>query len=153
MNGTKVIRSLLVFAAAFSQPVIVQAMCYEREKLPVLAEFESSSVVIVGLVSSVTPVSSPADPEGVEKYLYQVRVLKSFKGAAEGTMTVTTENTSSRFPLDERRKYLLFLKSFDAELSADSCGNSGRLESRKRELSVLNSARAKQPKAAISDKK
>jgi hypothetical protein len=141
MNRSRVILSLIVSAAALCAPMTVLAMCYERDKLSVLGEFESSNVVIVGLVRSATPVSSPDDPDGVDKYLYKVKILKSFKGATKGTVTVTTENTSSRFPLDKGRKYLLFLKSVNTDMSADSCGNSGRIESRKHELSVLNSAR------------
>jgi len=62
---------------------------------------------------------------------YRVRVLETFAGAPVREITVFSENTTGRFPLDIGVPYVLFLQRDDLVLEsgeagwiADSCGNS-----------------------------
>lgn len=75
-------------------------------------------------------------PWGFDPYMgayYDVRVLRSFKGAAPRHLRLFSENSTARFWLWHGVHYLLFISDgrFDPpvryQLSVDTCGNSGDL--------------------------
>ncbi|MFP5392447.1 MAG: hypothetical protein ACLGI6_13035 [Gammaproteobacteria bacterium] len=106
------------------------AMCTDSRSPTVEAEYAQSDIVATGFVTEHVDVSSSDDPEGVEKTIYQFKVVNSYKGGAHPILLITSDNTSSRFPMERGRPYLVFLRSADGELFIDSCGNSGPSEQR-----------------------
>jgi hypothetical protein len=112
------------------------AFCDEHPDLP--AELKKSDPVITAVVESQRSVSSPDDPQGVEETIYTVRVLHVFKGRPDGLLEISSENTSSRFPMEVGKEYLLFVRwSWEGEFYVDSCGNSGLLKDSKAEIEEL----------------
>lgn len=77
------------------------------------------------------------DPQGVEDTIYTVRVLEVFKGKPDHLIKITSENTSSRFPMDIGKKYLLFITGDGQTRFIDSCGRSGPVADRAAEIQVL----------------
>lgn len=94
-------------------------------------EFRDSKVVFVGSVISSKNVSSPDDPSGVDYTIYSLKVERPFKGKTERVVKVSSENTTSRFPMDTGKSYLVFLYNYGDGYFVDNCGNSGEeLESK-----------------------
>jgi len=95
------------------------------------AEFKRSvEVVLAKVISERTVPAAPDDPDSVDGTNYAVRVLETFRGQRRKSLTIYSENSSGRFPMQSGRTYILFLYEQQGRLSADYCGNSG-LESRK----------------------
>lgn len=91
----------------------------------VSAEFFKSDAVFVGTVVSE---HTQQDDGG---WFYRLRVQKIYRGPVRKSITVYTENSSGRFPLDVGRQYLLFAYLFQGELTIDNCGNSALLSEAK----------------------
>jgi hypothetical protein len=89
------------------------------------AEFERSSVVAVVRVVSERPVPDQKEQGRFEGTVYTVRVQETLRGRALRTLSVFSENSSGRFPMEEGQTYIVFLDSQSGQLSADPCGNSG----------------------------
>ncbi len=91
------------------------------------AEYNRSEAVLVGSVLSDRnmPESDKTDTPGGTFYL--VRNLETFRGTLGRTVEIFSENSSGRLPMRMGTSYLLFLYRQQGVLSADSCGNSGRL--------------------------
>lgn len=113
------------------------AICLDGRHPSVEQEFKKSRFVVKGVVEGVEYVSSPDDPEGIDAILYHVRILQAFKGNTERKITIRSENTSSRFNMTANEHYLLFLTGPENDATVDSCGNSGRIEERKKEMTQL----------------
>lgn len=113
------------------------ALCSNDRHPSINNEMKSSAKVLVAKVVSSQDQSSSDDPEGIEKTIYQLRIVKTFKGSVSRVLSVTSENTSGRFLMDVGKSYLLFIKSYGALNIVDSCGNSGLLEDRKKEIDVI----------------
>ena len=113
------------------------AFCDAHPDLP--TELKKSDPVITAIVESERNVSSPDDPQGVEERIYTVRVLHVFKGSPDGLLEISSPATSSSFPMEIGKAYLLFVRWSwgEGEFYVDSCGKSGLLESRKAELEEL----------------
>ena len=88
-------------------------------------EFRGSKVVLLGSVTSSRDVSSPDDPSGVDFVIYSLKVERSFKGKVARVIKVSSENTTSRFPMDIGKSYLVFLYNDGDGYFVDNCGNSG----------------------------
>ena len=87
----------------------------------------SALVAIASPISSNPLMEDRADPEGVTATIYKMKVENVMRGKRISTISVRSENTSSRFPMDVGKKYLLFLKTDQGVYYIDSCGNSGNL--------------------------
>jgi hypothetical protein len=111
---------------AFFFPSSILAFC----PVPVIranGEFFKSDAVFTGKVLSVRKKSD-------EKYIaggwfYRVQVEEMFRGSTRSELTVYTEDTDIRFPLDPNQKYLLFAYRRHGRLEIDGCGNSSLLSS------------------------
>ncbi|TBR40571.1 MULTISPECIES: hypothetical protein [Dyella] len=100
----------------------------------VATEFKDAPYVLTGRVLSARHIATPDDPEGVEWTVYTIRVLETFKGKAQPTIRLVSENTSARFDMDIGASYLLFVRHVDTREMAgkerlpadfvDNCGNS-----------------------------
>lgn len=115
--------------------------------LSVVAEFKKSPFVITGRVLDERTISTPDDPEGYEWTIYTVKVLETFKGKSQETIRLLSENTSSRFPMDTGKSYLLFVsQSHMVEMAGqerlpgdyvDDCGNSALVHDAKHAIKVV----------------
>lgn len=113
----------LVIFFVFS-PIEAFSLCYQRHNENIFAEYAKSKKVLIVLVKSSTDVSSPDDSEGIDKTIYKAKVINSFKGSGED-VDIVSENTSSRFSMNNGKKYLVFLKPEKSYFFVDNCGNSG----------------------------
>jgi hypothetical protein len=87
-------------------------------------EFRRSSLVFVGRVTAATAV--PETKSFYEGTRYTVMVKEVFRGRPRRTLTVFSENSSGRFPMDVGVDYLVFLSVRGGEPAmVDTCGNSG----------------------------
>jgi hypothetical protein len=82
--------------------------------------FRSDAVFVATVVSEKHVLS---DDDLVDLWRYRVRVKRSFRGTAAGTVEVDTENTSGRRTLNVGRDYLLFADMVKGRLlTASDCG-------------------------------
>jgi hypothetical protein len=111
----------------------------------VAQERKQSDFVIIGQLSDVRNVVDPQDPQGYDARLFQVKVKKLVSGSPPGYalteyFTVFNENTSARFPIDERdlgKEYLMFVRSGPDGYWIDSCGNSDELSRSQQKLRLV----------------
>jgi hypothetical protein len=102
------------------------ALCLDGHTLSVQEEAKSSAAVITGILEQERILSEDkADPDGVTAFHYTVKVVSYLKGRTRNFVNIRSENTSSRFPLDAKIEYILFLKQDGNDFVIDSCGNSG----------------------------
>ena len=133
MHLKKAVFILLVCLLAGVRPAM--AVCLDPHtgisgyKIPLDEEIDSTQRIIMGQVTGKPQIlqEDPSDPIGVTAYLYTVHVLRQLKGTTPENITIRSENTSARFPMDVGEKYLLFL-SKDHDFWVNSCGNSAPLE-------------------------
>jgi hypothetical protein len=135
-NGVFRMHALLVAALAF---VACPALAYCPPNLDYSrkGEYARADIVAVVKVLGVTwlgearkPISN--DDEFYSGADYRVAVLERFKGDKARRLTIFSENTSARTPLDIGGRYIVFLerqKLDDADrragdLMIDYCGNS-----------------------------
>ena len=112
------------------------ALCLSGK--PALAdEFARSAFVIHARVVKATVQSAPDDPAGAGATRYSLRVVEAFKGKPARTFAFDSENTSSRIPLREGRRYLLFVQGPVEQGFVDACGNSGSIRSRQQAIGAL----------------
>jgi hypothetical protein len=106
------------------------AACLDNRHPGFREEFLSSAAVVVGHVSGQQDLMEDReDPVGVTATVYQVEVTRSLKGAVGKRIQLRSENTSSRFPMERGRDYLLFLnKRVGDAYAIDSCGNSAAIK-------------------------
>jgi hypothetical protein len=113
------------------------ALCTNGRHPDVVAELKASEMVVTAIVVSGRDESSSEDPQGVEDTIYTVRVLEVFKGKPDRLVRITSENTSSRFPMDIGKKYLLFITRDGQTRFIDACGRSGSVAERAAEIQAL----------------
>jgi hypothetical protein len=97
-------------------------------------------------------------PWGFDPYAganYRVRFIKQFKGRPRGQLTIFSENTDARTPLEKGRRYLLFVNkqredlrdmqepNFGWRYTVDNCGNSSWLPAARGLLAELKSLTAR----------
>jgi len=140
MMKTGIIKTLLwcgfVSSAALAANSAL-ALCSDGRHPDAVAELKVGDMVATVIVVSRLDESSPDDPQGIEDTLYTVRVLDIFKGKPGPSLKIRSENTSSRFPMDVGKKYLLFITNDGQAHFVDSCGRSGLLKDRAMELEAL----------------
>jgi len=110
-----------------------KSLCYDYSSNPsrpahltIEEEYKLSEFVAKGTVLSEQKISSTDDPIGYEATLYTIKISKVFKGIIKSKLTIRSENTSSRFPMNIGRSYIIFVKKDNNDdLFIDNCGNSG----------------------------
>lgn len=101
-------------------------------------EYASTPWVFIGRATASRDVPDPDDPEFYNWTIYDVQVVKVFKGKPPHHIRLLSENTTARFPMDHGKEYLVFVShSPTAEMAGkeklpgdyvDNCGNSGSVE-------------------------
>lgn len=134
-------------------PTIAHGACVGPAGAPrhptVTAEYASSKSVILGQLTHTRNISSPDDPDGFDWTVYEVKVLTVYKGRPPKLIKLVSPNTSSRFPMDDGRDYLLFIEHSSKPERAgkellpanfvDECGNSGLISERSAEIRSIRS--------------
>lgn len=114
-----------------------KAVCFNKDgvsvdpsKGPAISwqmEFQQASVVLIGTVVSENNIPDPKDASFWSGTLYKLNVAAILKGKAGTSIEVFTPNDSSRLPLANGARYLLFLHEEGGHLTTNACGNSARL--------------------------
>ena len=114
---------LLTVVLVVGRPDYTSAVCLNGHP-SVEQEYRQSSVVFVGRVTAATAVLETKSFYDGTRYTIQVK--ETFRGRPRHILTVFSENSTGRFPMEVGADYLLFL-SFKAGEPAmvDNCGNSG----------------------------
>ena len=94
------------------------------------AEFRKVPIVAIGKVESESPAQPPW--EGMyEGTHYSLRITETLKGPARKSITLFSENSSGRFPMDIGAEYLMFVHRDQFKqrqyFAVSYCGNSGQL--------------------------
>lgn len=115
-------------------------LCSDGRHPAIQEEYGTSKFVILGIVISKQDISSPEDPQGIDSTVYDVDVYKYFKGSTIPNLKIISENTTSRFPMEVGKKYLLFLRFITTENKSivDSCGNSGEITNKKTDIEAVS---------------
>jgi hypothetical protein len=101
------------------------AACYSGHP-DVHSERRDSEFVILGKVVASKDVASEDDADYIGQTDYTVALLHAYKGSPGRHIKITSVNTSTRFPMDTGKTYLLFvIRATDGSYFVDSCGNSG----------------------------
>ena len=112
----------------FTAPGFAAAACFEAD-YSVRTEYERADAIVTGVVVSaqIQPNKEDSDPESFDGVYYKIQVTRSYRGPFRSTVTIYSDNSSGRFPMEIGSGYLLFLRSNHHYLSANNCGNSGLL--------------------------
>ncbi len=138
---------VLLICTLFIAPNVL-AFC---ESFPNSAqEYQRSELVFAGTVLSKEEIPAAGNFIVGTRYLAQVREI--FKGKPEQRVSLYSENTTSRFPMDIGQDYLVFASPGvfeelpEKELFIDSCGNSGLLNESEKAISIVRKLSAKESK-------
>jgi len=104
-------------------------------------EFLSSQHVVVLRVLREMKLSSPDDPQGIDRTIYDTQVVETFKGPPQLLMSITNPNTSARFDMTTGESYLAFVwpqYEGDGIYVISNCGHSGPLRLRMVELALVS---------------
>lgn len=103
------------------------AFCFAPQ-LRVSDEYYVSPLVLTGTVTISRNVVDPDDPDGWTGTFYTVQVDRVYRGTSPKSLVIYSENSTSRFPMELHRPYILFLtKDTEANWMVDNCGNSGEV--------------------------
>jgi len=125
MRITYRVLGLIALVMAFSLSP-AQAVCISG-KPSIQEEFDGSLYVVTGTEISETPVGDSPDPD-TDFYAgtnYKIRIGETIKGPHKRLLTVFSENSTGRYPMDRGTSYLLFIDKIGGRLAVDNCGNSG----------------------------
>ena len=114
---------LVALFIAFAFPVASSAACV-LGNYSVPAEYQRSEAVISGVATDAHLVPDREDPESFSSISYTIKVTQSFHGSLRSQVTIFSENSSGRFPMELGTEYVLFLSRQGHNLVADNCGNS-----------------------------
>jgi hypothetical protein len=100
----------------------------QGNRLTVKEELHDSSSAIVGTVQSAQFI--PESSEHVDGVRYLVRVDRLIHGkvANQNAVTIFSENSTEKFPMQIGKQYLLFIHTANGAAAVDNCGNSGLLQ-------------------------
>lgn len=132
---TLFIPNVLAFCESFPNPI---------------QEYQRSELVFVGTVLSKEEIPEADNFIVGTRYLVQVKEI--LKGRPEQHISLYSENTTSRFPMEIGQDYLVFalLGVFEElqekQLFIDSCGNSGILNKSGKAISIVRKLTAKESK-------
>jgi hypothetical protein len=133
----------LILAVTLSYPTASSAYCPVPE-IRANGEFFKSDTVFTGTVVSIR--KTPDTDHDFGGWFYRLHVEEIFRGSIVNELTVYTEDSDIRFPLEKGRKYLLFAYRRRGRLEIDGCGNSSLLSEASDALTRLKNLRAgKQP--------
>ena len=96
--------------------------------LSVKNEYSNAEYVLTAVVTTASEVPQSKDGQDFSGTDYKLRGLHVLKGYPPETFTVFSENSSGRFPMDAKKRYLVFVHREGGKLRIDNCGNSGLLE-------------------------
>lgn len=142
---------IVLVLAALAVSVQASAWCGKGHPTPA-QEFNDSGAVIVGKVTAQDAWSH--DGEFTDGTLYTVQVTEVLKGAVAETITLYSESSSGRFPMDVGTTYLVFAyrgvfeNRATLEWAIDNCGNSTAVQGKQdllAEVRHLAAAAAQQP--------
>ncbi len=83
--------------------------------------------MITARVLNAKLVPSANDGYFLDGTIYGVEMRKGYKGNPGDALSVFSENSSGRFPMQIGREYLLFLYRDHGRYQVDNCGNSDEL--------------------------
>ena len=113
------------------------------ERHPMLEEeLRGSDTVMVGRVLSDRETPSPLRDKSSRRILdpghtYTLAVTEVFRGKTRKKIDLFTEYNSGQFPMDIGKSYLVILPKGERVLSVDSCGNSGEVGEKAKELELI----------------
>jgi hypothetical protein len=117
----------------------------------VTAEIATSRSVVIGIVMTAKDITGdPGDPGGITSTIYTLKVTQVLSGRSRSQIRLVSDNTSSRFPMDVGKSYILFVQSKGSELFVDSCGNSGALPEASSVVEKVRDAKSRQGLTAPS---
>ncbi|WP_243050438.1 hypothetical protein [Dyella sp. RRB7] len=114
----------------------------------VAEEYQQAQFVVIGRAVRERNVFSVADTDDYDWTVYDVEVMKAFKGNPPHIIHLLSENSSARFPMDTGKSYLLFIthmpmveREGDETLPADfvdNCGHSSAMEAAGENLTTVS---------------
>lgn len=115
----------LVLLAAAMLPLQAAAACRAGEAPNTTRnEFRRSQAVVMGHVVQTVNHAAPNTPARIAFTDYTFKVERQLKGKRARTLLVRSTE-EARFPMNEQRQYMLFLKQgSDNKWYVNSCGNS-----------------------------
>ncbi|MGA2096435.1 MAG: hypothetical protein ABSH39_09075 [Candidatus Acidiferrum sp.] len=129
---------LLTLAVTLSYPSASSAFCPVPE-IRANGEFFKSDAVFAGTVVAIR--KTPDTDHDFGGWFYRLQVEEIFRGSIVNELTVYTEDSDIRFPLEKGRKYLLFAYKRRGRLEIDGCGNSDSFANATEALRILNALR------------
>ena len=115
-----VVLLVLAATAAFAQ-------C-QGDRLTVKEELHDSAAAIVGTVQSAQFIPESSDHVDGVQYVVRIDRLIHGKAANQTAVTIFSENTTGKFPMQIGKQYLLFVHDANGAATVDNCGNSGLLQ-------------------------
>jgi hypothetical protein len=112
--------------AVLLSSALASAVCVNGH-LSVKREYSRSHYVSTADVISASNVSESKDGYYFEGTNYKLRTIQTFKGQPPETFTVFSENSSGRFDMAPKERYLIFVYLEHGRLHVDNCGNSDLL--------------------------
>jgi hypothetical protein len=125
---------VLLFLWTIFSVVAAYAICPVPE-IKANGEFFKADLVFTGEVLS-QRYTERGDDSG---WYYRIRVMNLLKGPVLEEVTVYTEDSSIRFPLEIGHDYLLFAYRWHGRLEIDACGNSTLLSEAADSISRIHS--------------
>jgi len=84
-------------------------------------------------------VESVPESQGFDEgHNHTLKVTTVYKGEKTEQITIFSENTSGRFPMEIGKSYLLFVHEYEKRLQIDNCGNSGLASKKSEEIKQLH---------------
>lgn len=119
----------ILAAVAFAGLSAATAMAQcQGDRISIGQELHDAGSTLVGTVEYATPVpDSSFHLDGVNYVVHVDRVLKG-KMIGHDVVTIFSENSPEKFPMQVGKQYLLFVHLNYNTYEVDNCGNSGMLE-------------------------
>lgn len=129
------------------QSTAALAVCTDQRQAKIKDELvNSQAVVSAHVIYSLDLREDANDTAGITATLYTAKVTETYKGNPPGLFRVRSENTSSRFPMEVGKSYLLFMNLDTAhrprDYVVDQCGNSGQVEERQAAITQIMQLKA-----------
>jgi hypothetical protein len=103
----------------------------------VTSEYKRAQYVVAVRVLGAKKVPATKDYDFYDGTMYRVSVEKSYKGGPVESLSIFSENSSGRFPMQVGQQYLLFLYEESGRYQVDNCGNSNRLAKSSKNIDKL----------------
>jgi len=117
----KIITTIIAFTFLLLSST-VSAVCLKGNQ-SIKEEYSDSESIFIGKVLKKKEVpESGGYYEGDE---YTVQIKEVFKGNPSKEISVFSENSSGRFPMEVGKTYIIFLHQELGRYQIDNCGNSG----------------------------